>query len=138
MPSEAPGSLAPEHVLAGLQPKAPLACFFCGCPLTPALVQVGTVALAGAPLRPLLCARHAAALASDERPAVRARLMEEDTLVPWFRDGSYSPDWDFDPNVPEPTLSWDVLPPPDQLLNGSLRAVVHADDPRWTTADPRP
>jgi hypothetical protein len=58
--------------------------------------------------------------------------MGEDTLVPWFRDDSYSPDWDFDPNVAAPTIAWDVLPPPDQLLTGSLRAVVHADDPRWT------
>jgi hypothetical protein len=138
-PPKTPASLAPEHVLAGLQAEAPLACFFCGCPLKPALAQVGTVALAGAPLRPLLCPRHAVALAADERPAVRARVMEaEDTPVPWFRDRSYSPDWDFDPNVSEPTLGWDGLPPPEQLLEGRLRAIVHADDSRWLALEPPP
>ena len=57
--------------------------------------------------------------------------------MPWFRDASYSPDWDFDPSVSEPTLGWDVLPPPDQLLEGRLRAVVHADDARWRAVSTR-
>jgi hypothetical protein len=128
-------SLAPERVLAGLQPEQPLACFFCGCPLLPHQAQVGRVALAGSPVRPLLCARHAAALAADERPAVWARAVGEDILVPWFRDPDYSPGWDYDPNVVEPVLAWDVLPPPEQLLAPPLRVVVHADDPRWEAID---
>jgi hypothetical protein len=123
-------SLSPEHVLSGLRPEEPLACFFCGCPLRANQAQVGRVALAGQPLRPLLCARHAAALAVDERPAVWARTVQGH-VVPWFRDPNYLPAWDYNPEVTEPALSWDALPAPEQLLEDPLRVVVHADDPRW-------
>jgi hypothetical protein len=131
-----PASLAPEHVLSGLRPEEPLACFFCGCPLQANHVQVGRVALAGQPLQPLLCARHAAALADDQRPAVWARVLADEGTVPWFRDPAYLPGWDYDPEVTEPALAWDALPPPDQLLAEPLRVVVHADDPRWAAAAP--
>lgn len=127
-------SLNPEHILSGLRPEQPLACFFCGCPLRASQVQVGRVALAGQPLRPLLCARHAAALATDERPRVWARVVEGDAVVPWFRDPTYAPAWDYNPDVVEPVLAWDVLPPPDELLAEPLRVVVHANDPRWDDA----
>jgi len=129
-------SLAPEHVLSGLRPEEPLACFFCGCPLGAHQVQVGRVALAGQPLQPLLCARHAAALTADQRPAVWARVLAGETVVPWFRDPGYAPGWDYDPEITEPTLAWDALPPPDELLAQPLRVVVHADDPRWIDAAP--
>src|SRR5205807_206694 len=61
--AEPAASLAPEHVLAGLAPQEPVACFFCGRPLTPDQAEVGAVALGGLPLEPLVCQRAAAVAA---------------------------------------------------------------------------
>ncbi len=127
---EPTASLDPERVLKGLAPQEPIACFFCGHPLQPRDAQVGTVPLAGRPLRPLLCPQHARALAAGERPGVCARRVGE-RAVPWFQDPTYQPAWDFDPTATTPLLSWDALPSPEHLLGPSLRVIVHADDPRW-------
>jgi hypothetical protein len=130
---EPTASLDPERVLKGLAPQEPIGCFFCGHPLQPRDAQVGTVPLAGRPLRPLLCPQHARALAAGERPGVRARRVGE-RAVPWFQDPTYQPAWDFDPTATTPLLSWDALPSPAHLLEPSPRVIVHADDPRWPAA----
>jgi hypothetical protein len=134
--AEPPASLDPAHVLAGLTPQEPLACFFCGRPLAPDQAEVGSVALAGLPLQPLVCHRHAAFLAAEERPSVRARLVGGYTL-PWFQDPTFQPAWDFDPRDDAPSVPWDDLPGPDRLFAPPPRVVVHAGDPRWAALQPR-
>ncbi|HZR97105.1 MAG TPA: hypothetical protein VFE37_00275 [Chloroflexota bacterium] len=128
--AEPAASLAPEHVLAGLTPQEPIACFFCGRPLAPEQAEVGAVALGGFPLRPLACHRDAALLAAGERPGVRARSVNGQA-APWFQDATYQPAWDFDPRDDAPTVAWDALPAPDRLFAPPPRVVVHAGDPRW-------
>jgi hypothetical protein len=129
--AEPPASLSPEHVLAGLTPQEPVACFFCGLPLQPDQLEIASVALGGLPLQPLTCHRHGRLLAAGERSGVRARLIGGYT-IPWFQDPSFQPAWDFDPRDDAPSVPWDDLPPPNRLFEPQPRVVVHAGDPRWT------
>jgi hypothetical protein len=134
--AEPAASLDPEHILAGLTPQEQIACFFCGRPLRSDQAEVGSVALAGLPLQPLVCHRHAAQLAADERPGVRARLVGGYTL-PWFQDATFQPAWDYDPRDDAPSVPWDQLPGPDRLFTPPSRVVVQAGDPRWAALQPR-
>jgi hypothetical protein len=122
------GSLAPDRVLAGLAPEQPRACFFCGCPLRADWAEVAAITVHGSGLRPLVCHRHAVAVAAGEQPTVRGRGAA-DAVVPWFQDDAFQPAWDFDPADTEPSLSWSLLPP--RLFEPQPRVIVHADDPRW-------
>jgi hypothetical protein len=117
-------------VLKGLTRQEPVGCFFCGFPLRPRDAEIAAVPLAGLPVRPLVCHRHAADIAAGDRPHVRARVVGEEQ-VPWFHDPSFNPAWDYDPGLGGLTIAWDALPPPDVLLEPAPPVVVHADDARW-------
>lgn len=120
----------PGAVALDLPREQPVACFFCGRPLLPARARVGAFTLDGAPLRPIVCEPHAAALAANQAPAVRGRAVA-DAVVPWFQDATYQPAWDYDPAVHGPEVAADALPAPDVLFVPLPTVVVHADDARW-------
>jgi hypothetical protein len=54
-------------------PSETVACFFCGRALAPADARETALAIRHAPLRVLVCGQHAVALASGQRPPLRAR-----------------------------------------------------------------
>jgi hypothetical protein len=132
-PGAAASPLDRMGAIAKLPPEDPVACFFCGRPMSMTDAKVVSVVLGGIPLSPLLCERHARALAQGERPAVRTRRVHDEDLA-WFRDPDYRPSWDFDPSSIGPTIPWAALGDPVSLLAPLPRFIVHADDPRWMAA----